>query len=82
MNVLFSEKAQKQYDRLNEFMKVRIAAAVKKLEAEPPQGDIIKLRDQSGYRVRVGGYRVLFEITNTAILVYKIETRGDVYKRG
>ena len=81
MNVLLSEKAQKQYDRLNEPVKGRIAAAIGKLEAEPLQGDIKRLEGRDGYRARVGSYRMLFEIKDAAILVYKIEPRGGVYKK-
>jgi mRNA interferase RelE/StbE len=62
-------------------MKGRIAAAVKKLESEPPQGNVKKLKGLDGYRVRVGSYRILFDIKDADILVYKIEPRGDVYKR-
>jgi len=80
MNVLLSEKAQNQYDRLNEPMRGRIALAVKKLEAEPPQGDIKRLKGVGGYRVRVGSYRMLFDIKDDVILVYKIDSRGNIYK--
>jgi mRNA interferase RelE/StbE len=62
-------------------MKRRINEALKDLAEEPPSGDIVKLQGEDGYRRRVGDYRVVFDITKTEIIVYKIAPRGQVYKR-
>ena len=35
---------------------------------------------RDGYRLRVGGYRVLFDIIDNEIAVYEIGLRGQVYK--
>ncbi|MGX2984507.1 type II toxin-antitoxin system RelE family toxin [Helicobacter sp. 23-1048] len=46
--------------------------------------DIAKLQGQKNhYRLRVGKYRVLYEVRENQILViyaYKADSRGDVYK--
>ncbi len=43
-------------------------------------GDIKKLTNFSPeYRLRVGKYRVLFEIENQAILVYRVKHRKEAY---
>lgn len=46
--------------------------------------DITKLQGQKNhYRLRVGKYRVLYEVRDGQILViyaYKADSRGDVYK--
>ncbi|MDQ7016293.1 MAG: type II toxin-antitoxin system RelE/ParE family toxin [Gammaproteobacteria bacterium] len=34
------------------------------------------------YRLRVGDYRVLFEIENQLILVYRVKHRKDAYGKG
>jgi mRNA interferase RelE/StbE len=61
MRVVLERKAAKQLERMNEPMKSRIIAELRNLEKEPPQGGIKKLRGKSGaYRLRVGGYRVLY----------------------
>ena len=65
---------------MGEPTKGRIKAALKKLEQEPPQGDIIAMSGQEGYRLRVGGYRVLFGIKADTIVVTDIAPRGQVYK--
>ncbi len=43
-------------------------------------GDIKKLTNYTPeYRLRVGNYRVLFEIENQKIIVYRIKHRKDAY---
>ena len=40
------------------------------------------MEGRDGYRVRVGGHRVLFDIGLDAVYVYNIAPRGDAYKEG
>lgn len=80
MRVELTKRAARQLDRINEPLKSRIIQALKNLETEPPQGDIKKLKGADGYRARIGGYRILFDIETDVISVYKIAPRGDVYK--
>jgi len=80
MRVELNNTAKKQYKKLNEPYKSRIAAALDKLELEPPKGDIKKLQGRDGYRVVVGDYRIIFDIEEDRIDVFKIAPRGQVYK--
>ena len=44
------------------------------------KGDIKKLTNHSPeYRLRVGNFRILFEIENNEIIIYRIKHRKDVY---
>ena len=80
MKVVLSPQAAKYLERMNEPVKGRIISALSKLEQDPPQGDIKSLSGRDGYRLRVGGYRVLFDGIENEISAYKIESRGQVYK--
>lgn len=80
MKTLLSPKAAKYLQHLREPTKGRIIAALKKLEQEPPQGDIKAMTGKIGYRLRVGGYRLLFGIKDDTIVVTDIGLRGQVYK--
>jgi mRNA interferase RelE/StbE len=80
MDAELSNEAVKQYERLNEPLLSRITAAIDKLENEPPEGDIKKLQGRDGYRVRVGNYRIIFDIEPERVFVYKIAPRGQAYK--
>lgn len=82
MRVELSPKAAKYLERLNEPLKGRIIKAIKKLSCEPPQGDIKTLSGRDGYRLRVGGYRILFDKMDENIIVHDIAPRGQAYKRG
>jgi len=43
-------------------------------------GDIKKLTNfSSEYRLRVGNYRVLFEIENKKIIIYRVKHRKETY---
>jgi len=81
VTTVLSPKAAKYLERLNEPIKSRIKAALKKLENEPPQGDIKAMAGQEGFRLRVGMYRILFGIRNDVIVVVDIGLRGQIYKR-
>ena len=89
MRVLLSQEAARDYAKINEPTKSRVKRALVKLSEEPPDGDIKKLQGRDGYRIRIGGWRILFDIIEDyenedgergAVVAYKISTRGDVYK--
>ena len=64
---------------------LRIRQELDKLAENPERRDIdvAKLRGRSGYRLRVGDYRIIFERdNNTQIIdVLRIASRGQVYRR-
>ena len=82
MNTELSPQAAKYLKRLNEPDKSRIIKALKKLELEPPQGDIKNLAKKDGYRLRIGVYRALFDIVGNIIVIHVIAPRGQAYKGG
>ena len=80
MKVILEKKAAKYLESLDAVTKRRINNALKDLTGDPPSGDIVKLQGDDGYRRRVGDYRIVFDITETAVIVYKIAPRGQAYK--
>ncbi|MHC6202604.1 type II toxin-antitoxin system RelE family toxin [Breznakiellaceae bacterium SP9] len=81
MDVYLSNTALKQYERLNEPMLSRITDAIDGLEKEPVQGDIKELTDNPGvFRLRTGGYRILYRVEENYIDIFKIARRGQAYK--
>lgn len=62
----------------------RLSSALVTLAENPFLGDVKRLRGQDGlYRKRVGSHRILYEVkeTRSMVLVIKIASRNDVYKR-
>lgn len=77
MNVGISKKARKQLLKIDVNYQYRIFTAIEKL----PSGDVIKLvNNKNKYRLRVGYFRILFEMNGNNIEIYKIEKRGGVYQ--
>jgi mRNA interferase RelE/StbE len=79
--VKIAPKAKKYLDSLKEPHKSRIKQAVEKLSNDAPQGDIKAMSGYNDYRLRVGDYRVLFEVEKDFIYVEEIGLRGQIYKR-
>jgi len=79
MNIIYSKQAVKTINGMDGATKQRIKTAVEKL----PDGDTkqIKGRNIITYRLRVGGWRVLYSLGDgNTISIEKIAPRGEVYK--
>ena len=63
-------------DKLSTKDKVRIVKAIYKL----PSGDIKPLQGEDGFRLRVGDWRIVYDIIGDEITVYDVGNRGDIYK--
>jgi mRNA interferase RelE/StbE len=82
MPVFLHRTAQKYLGRLNQTDRDRIKSALKDLEKEPPKGDIRPYEGNPGiWRLKVGGYRILYKIEDDVILATHIEPRGQAYKK-
>ena len=75
--IAYSKKAKKFLEKQNRSSQIRIIYAIAKL---PQEGDIKKLQGLNGYRLRVGNFRVLFDINGVIIDIIDIGNRGQIYK--
>jgi mRNA interferase RelE/StbE len=74
-------KAVKELRSIDKTTAKRILKAIRALENDL-DGDVKKLRDfDPAYRLRIGEYRVLFDVVADRIEVYRIRHRSEVYKR-
>lgn len=63
--------------------KYELARILEKIEAlqDDLAGDVKRLTDfHPEYRLRVGDYRVLFEVEGNQVVIYRIRHRRDVYR--
>jgi mRNA interferase RelE/StbE len=78
-----SSAAEKELDRLPKEVARRIALAIDDLQSDPrPQG-VLKLKgSRSKYRIRVGQYRVLYQVDDKVqlVTVVRIRHRKDAYQ--
>ena len=77
MEILYSKQSIKFLSKQEQSVRRRIKEAIENL----PDGDVVKMRGQPYYRLRVGNFRVLFTRDGHIIAVTKIENRGQVYQQ-
>jgi mRNA interferase RelE/StbE len=79
--VVLSKKAQKQLDKLSDFIAEPILEAISDLEENPRPAGNKKLKGRDGYRIRIGNYRVIYDIFDTQLIVDVIAVghRKDIY---
>lgn len=75
--VVLAGPARKSLKRIPAADKTRILAALAEMQQNPFQGDIRKLQGLSGFRRRVGNWRIFFEVLVKAnqVVVAAIERR-------
>ncbi len=80
--VQLSIKAKKFLDKLSDNITEPIFEAIQNLGINPRPNGYIKLKSKDAYRIRVGNYRIIYEIYDDILLVDVIELghRKDVYK--
>lgn len=76
MTINYSKQAIKFLKKQDKPTKQRIVNAINTL----PEGDVKRLQGQSGYRLRVGDFRIIFDRTGNILFIEKIDNRGQVYK--
>ena len=76
MEIRLSKKAAKFLKKQSLQNQQRIYIAIQAL----PAGDIKKLQNRNGWRLRVGDFRILFDRYGNIIDVLEIGNRGDIYK--
>lgn len=76
--------AQRQIKKLPTDVSRRIIQRLEELKLEPRPAKALKLEGEKDlYRVRVGDYRVVYQVRDDVllILVVKVKHRRDVYKK-
>ena len=80
--ITFSKHALKDLERINEPFYSNIKQAIIGLSQNPRPNGYKKLKDRAGYRIRVGNYRVIYDIFDSQLLVDIIALghRKDIYE--
>ena len=72
--VKFSKGAKKQFRKLPLDVQERIQTKINDLAIEPRPNGVKKLQgDDNSYRVRVGDYRVIYEVVDDVLIVTVIK---------
>ena len=80
----FAPAAVRQFGSLPVKIQLRVRTRIEALGSDPRPAGYRKLKGADDiYRVRVGDYRVLYQVRDDdlLVLVVSVRKRGDVYKR-
>jgi addiction module toxin, RelE/StbE family len=81
----FSKKAKKQFKSLPKLFQERLAPQINALASNPrPRGSIqLSGVEENVYRIRVGDYRIVYEIYDKILLIWIIEIghRREIYRK-
>ena len=81
MTLALQPAARRDLKKLPELEQRAIIAALESLAAgASPNADIRRLQGRTGYRLRVGRWRVIFEWTQDLLVVERIVDRKDAYR--
>jgi mRNA interferase RelE/StbE len=74
--------AQKQLAKIDRQAQSRIIESIRRLSSDPRPPGCKKLSGRPAWRIRVGSYRVIYEIHDDqlVVLVVSVGARKDVYR--
>jgi mRNA interferase RelE/StbE len=79
-DVQFKPRAVKDIKGMPTRMQSRVLAKIEDM-SDDLRGDVKRLAESTHeYRLRVGDYRVLFEVEGKTIVVYRIRHRREAYR--
>lgn len=81
MSIRITPKAVKQLSKCAKFDQVAIARKIRKILLSDKSGGIIKVKGYDNlFRVRVGNYRIVFQMKGLIYIIVLVGHRKDVYK--
>ena len=81
MIVKIDDKAIKDLSKIHKVDARKIFSKIEVLEKFPQVPNLKKLTNfEPPYRLRVGNYRVLFDIEDNTLTIYKVKHRKESYK--
>ncbi len=82
-DVVLSEYAIRQLKKINRQVIASLKTAIAGLAHDPRPHNYIKLTNQEAYRIRVGNYRIIYEINDNelTVLVVEVADRKEAYRK-
>lgn len=80
--VEITNSARKEIKKLSSAIIPRILEEIESLSKNPYPQDCKKLKPNIGYRVRVGDYRIIYDISQLTLIIkiIRVRHRKDAYK--
>ena len=79
--VVFTQRALKDLERIDQKLASKLAAKLKEYAREPLKHARKLINPKLGtYRFRIGDYRVVFDIESEEVVVLRVGHRRDIYR--
>ena len=81
-SLFITRSAQKEFTKIDKEAALKIKHDIENLSLNPRPAGCIKLKDRSGWRIRSGSYRVIYEIfdNENRVNILHVGHRKDVYR--
>lgn len=82
--IIVPKTVQKQLDTLPDDIYERIAVKIQQLADDPRPDGVVKMKGADNeYRIRIGDYRVRYEINDKELIILLLQCkhRRDVYRK-
>jgi mRNA interferase RelE/StbE len=82
--IIITKSIQKQLDNLPNNIQERVYEKIAQLAEEPRPDGVVKLKGYDNeYRIRIGDYRLVYEIRDEQLIVLLVQCKHhrDVYKK-
>ena len=80
--VNFAKSVKKDFKKIPKLEVAKILDAIDELAKNPGSSKSKKLKGEKLYRLRVGNYRVIYDIQDNVMLIFviKLGHRSDIYR--
>ena len=76
----FTNTCKKRFKKINQLDQKRIISKLKEIVWEPLQY-LEKLSNNPNYKMRIGKYRVIINLSHTTISIIDVGLRKNIYKK-
>jgi mRNA interferase RelE/StbE len=79
--IRFEGRTKKDLSRVTPEMQRRVLQKLRQLQGNPRPPGALKLTNRQAWRVKIGGFRVIYEINDEekSLTIVVLDYRGDVY---
>lgn len=80
--ITYQREASRSLRKIPKNWQQRILAKIEQYAADPDSlaNNIIRMKGEPYYRLRVGDYRIIFDEFDTVIDIIRVDSRGSVYE--
>lgn len=78
--IIWDKKALEFLNKTEPFIAQRLIRFIKDFSREPRKKQFKKLKDEKGFRLRAGDYRIVFDFNQNTIQILRIGHRRNIYK--